>query len=299
MRDGEKETIAREVLALADSFAAVEPVVLAAGSEALLAAEYMANTWLAMPEKTRGSVQTQISNMVDPFVVEPYRTMFSGRSTLRLADVVENGHIFYVYMPREKRSEMSRVINTLVKLEFYREVLRRPDKTRPSLFFCDEFQSFFTSDEGLGDGPFFERSRQSFHANVVATQNLNALLRETSKEETVHSFLGNCAVKMFLRNTEGGTLDYATKHVFGEYLGFIVTAGTSVGEGRGHHGLREGSSISVSAQTLPVVDANRMRTLAIPDKESGAVFAEALVHLASRADIAIKRLRFKVHPLTS
>ena len=297
MRDAEKQAVAKEVLALSDRFTNVVPIVLTPGNEALLAAEYLANTWLSMPEKTRGSVQTQITNMIDPFIVEPYRTVFSGRSTVKLGDVLDNGHIFYVYMPSEERSEMSRVVNTLVKLEFYREVLRRRGKTRPSLFLCDEFQSFFTSDEGRGDGPFFERSRESFHANVVATQNLSTLLREAPKEETVHSFLGNCAVKMFLRNTEGATHEFATKHVFGEYLGFVVTAGASIGEGRGHHGLREGASINVNAQTLPVVAPDRMMHLAIPDRQSGSLYAEALVQLASRDTVAVKRLRFKVHPL--
>lgn len=117
---------------------------------------------------------------------------------------------------------------------------------------------------------------------MVATQNLSSLLRDVAKEETVHSFMGNCAVKMFLRNTEGKTNEYASKNVFGEYLGFITTAGRSIGDRRGHEGLREGASISVTAQTLPVVAPERLTQLAIPDPERGILYAEALVHLGSR-----------------
>ena len=294
----ERALIGTETAALTAALTGAPAVALTPGSEALLAADYLANTWLTMPEKTRGSVQAQLTTMIDPFLTEPYRTVFSGRSTVRLGEVLDQGRILYVFMPRADRSAMSRVVNTLIKLEFYRQVLLRRDKARPSLFFCDEFQSFFTSDEGRGDGPFFERSRQSFHANVVATQNLSGLLRDVSKEETVHNVLGNCAVKLFLRNTEGKTNEYAAKSVFGEYLGFVTTVGRSTGGRGGREGLRDGgTSIGVAAQTLPVVAAERMTQLAIPDAGRGILYAEALVHLASRTAVTVDRLRFKVHPL--
>jgi type IV secretory pathway TraG/TraD family ATPase VirD4 len=295
--ESDRKIIGAEVAELAERLEATAPTLLESGSEALLAAEYLAHSWLPMPDKTRGSIQAHLTTMIDPFLVEPYRTVFSGQSTIRLADVLDQGQIFYVFMPRDDRSAMSRVVNTLIKLEFYRQVLLRRGKTRPSLFFCDEFQSFFTSDDGRGDGPFFERSRESFHANLVATQNLSSLLRDVEKEETIHSFMGNCAVKVFLRNTEGKTNEYASKQVFGEYLGFVTTAGRSIGDQRGHHGLREGASISVSAQTLPVVAAERLTQLVIPDREAGVTYSEALIHLGSRASVIIDRLRFKVHPL--
>jgi hypothetical protein len=297
MPAAERGAMAKEAVVLAARLADAPVVDLSPGSEALLAAEYLANTWLAMPERTRGSVQTQLTTMIDPFLSEPYRTIFSGRSTVTLGDMLDRGRIFYVFMPREERSAMSRVVNTLIKLEFFRQVLLRLHKTRPSLFFCDEFQSFFTSDEGRGDGPFFERSRQSFHANVVATQNLSGLLRDVPKEETIHNFLGNCAIKLFLRNTEGKTNEFAEKSVFGEYLGFVTTVGRSFGDRGGKEGFHEGASISVTAQTLPVVAAERLTQLAIPDKDRGIAYAEALVHLGSRAAVTIDRLRFKVHPL--
>ena len=298
-RDSDRNAIAKEVAELAVTLRAAPAVALTPGSEGLLAAQFLAHTWLEMPEKTRGSVQTQLTTMIDPFLTEPYRTIFSGRSTVRLGEIIDTGRIFYAFMPREDRSAMSRVVNTLVKLEFYRQVLLRRAKTRPSLFFCDEFQSFFTSDEGRGDGPFFERSRESFHANVVATQNLSSLLRDVPKEEIVHSFMGNCAIKIFLRNTEGRTNEYASKNVFGEYLGFVTTVSRSVAEGGGKHGFREGASINLTVQTLPVVAPERLTQLAIPDRERGAQYAEALIHLGSRAAIVVDRLLFKVHALDS
>jgi hypothetical protein len=296
-RDSERAAIGDEVREFAATDAPGSAPSLTAGSEALLAAQYLANTWLEMPEKTRGSVQTQLTTMIDPFLTAPYDRIFSGRSTVQLGDVIDRGGIFYVFMPREDRSAMSRMVNTLVKMEYYRQVLLRRGKSRPSLFFCDEFQSFFTSDEGRGDGAFFERSRESFHANVVATQNLSSLLRDVPKEEIVHSFMGNCAIKIFLRNTEGRTNEYASKNIFGEYLGFITTVGRTGGDGGGRQGFRESASTHVNTQMMPVVAPERMTQLAIPDRERGQLYAEALVHLGSRAAVTIDRLLFKVHPL--
>src|SRR5204863_519108 len=122
-----------------------------------------------------------------------------------------------------------------LKHDYYRQVLLRLDKKRPSLFFCDEFQTFFTSDAGRGDGPFFSRSRQSFHANVVATQNYGGLLAEASKPEIVRNFMGNCAIKLFLRNTDGETNELASKEVFGEYSAVVVNLSES-GSVRGGSG---------------------------------------------------------------
>jgi type IV secretory pathway TraG/TraD family ATPase VirD4 len=287
-----------EVLALAPLLNGAPQINLSPGSEGKLAADFMLNTWLEMPEKTRGSVQSQLKTMIDPFLGEPYRTIFSGRSTVRMGDILDQGRIFYVYMPLADRAAMSRIVNTLIKLEFYRQVLLRRGKTRPSLFFCDEFQGFFSSDDGRGDAPFFERSRESFHANVVATQNFSGLLRDVPKEDTVRNFLGNCATKIFLRNTESKTNEFASKDVFGEYMAQIVTSGRSVSGRGGREGVGYGTNVGTSLQRLPRVPPERFTRLKTPDRNSGENYSEAMVHQGSRSTVEMHKLRFKVHLLS-
>ncbi len=271
------------------------PFVL--GSESALAVEYLLDTWLTMPERTRGSIQTQLILTIDPFLVEPYRALFSGRSSVTLAQVLDEGLIFYSFMPAEDRPEMARLINTLLKLEYYRQVLLRIDKRRPSLFFCDEIQAFFTSDEGRGDAPFFSRSRQSFHANVVATQNFSGLLAAAPKPEIVRNFINNCAVKLFLRNTDGETNEFASKDIFGEYSALIVNLGGTGGARGGREGFATAGTLSEQLQRLRRVPAERFVKLSIPDRSKGNRFAEAMLHLGSRAETLTSRLRFAVHPL--
>lgn len=295
--DAQRAAILHEVKELEPQLAGAPPQALVPGNAALQASEYLGSTWVTMPQKTRSIVEQQLTNMITPFLSNPYRTAFSGKSSFTLREALEEGKIIYVAMPAEEKSAMSQVINTLMKLEYYREVLRHRDKTRFSLFFCDEFQNFITTAEGTGDGPFLEKSRQSRHANVVATQNLSGLLQRVDKPVMINSLLGNCAVKLFLRNDETETVKYASTDVFGQYMSFIVTLGRGGGHQGGWSGFSESASVSEAAQMRPRVPPERFTALTIPDRESGTSYSEALVSIASRQDPIMERLRFKVHPL--
>lgn len=261
---------------------------------------FFADEWTSLAPETRSSVQSYLTNMLDAFLMEPYRSTFSGRSTVRVADVVDRGGLLYVHMPIADKEAMSRVVCTFVKLEFQREVLRRPKKTRRSFLFCDEFQSFFTIQQGKGDADFFERSRQSKHANIIATQNLPALLKVSPQDKNpVMNLLGNCAVKVFLRNTDDETNQFASK-LFGQK---IVTLGAASFGGAGGGGGLIGSvrpaagGYGGSAQYDACVRPEEFTRLAIPSETAGVGHADAIVHLASRADVERKKLRWLVHPL--
>lgn len=258
------------------------------------ALDFFFDEWKPMDEKPRGSIRTFVGNMLGPFLVEPYDELFAGRSTWRIADAIDQGRIIYVYMPIADREVMAKVVCTFIKLEFYRAVLQRPNKRRPSFFLCDEFQSFFTVGQGRGDADAFERTRQSNHANVIAFQNLNALLKQTDKREPVENLLGNCATKLFLRNTDSVTNEFASK-LFGQQIETLTSISTSV-DGRTKRGEGAGS-IAGSAQYAARVKPDDFVQLAVPSQEDGVAFAEAMAHLAARGQVETKRLRWKVHPL--
>lgn len=252
---------------------------------------FFADEWATLADQTRGSIQAYITNMIDPFLLEPYATLFSGRSTMRIADMVDEGKILCVYMPVADKEAMSKVVCTFVKLEYYREILKRPDKKRSSFFMCDEFQVYFTTMPGKGDSDFFERSRQSNHANIIATQNRPALVKAaTDRESVVNNLLGNCAVKIFLRNTDNETNEYASK-IFGQTL--VAMASSSLSQGSGK---QIGSSgASANRQYDQIVRSEEFIGLAVPGGDVD--YADTIVHLASRAAVSKEKLRWKVHPL--
>lgn len=257
---------------------------------------FFKEVWFRMPTDARGTVRSFVSNMLGTFLAPPYDTLFAGRSTARIGDIIDNGGILYVNMPIADKEVMARVVSTFIKLEYYREVLKRRDKKRPSFFLCDEFQSFFTTGQNRGDADAFERTRQSNHANIVAFQNLNALFKQTDRREPVLNMLGNCATKIFLRNTEQETNEFASE-LFGEHIETLTDASVSVGPSGGRRGSSANTSISSSSQYSARVKKDEFAKLGVPSREDGVQFAEAIVHLASRAAVELKRMRWKVHPI--
>ncbi len=251
--------------------------------------------WFELANETKSSARSFLTNMLLPFLEAPFDELFGSRSTKTMGEILDNGHILYVYMPIADRRAMARIVCTFVKLEFYREVLKRVDKTRPSFFLCDEFQAFFTvGSAGMGDNQAFERTRQSNHANIIATQNLPALTLVAPKEDVVTNLLGNCGTKIFLRNTDDKTNEYASK-IFGERIETLVSTSQSV-----THGLRrrpESGSVSSNASYGRRIRADVFTDLAVPSQVDAIPYAEAMVHLAARARVHFQKQTWTVHPL--
>lgn len=263
-------------------------------TDVLRALTFINREWMPLADNTKSVVRAYVGNMLGAFLQQPYDTLFAGRSTMRIGEMIDAGKILYVGLPVADQPMMARVVSTFVKLEFHQEVLRRPRKERPSFFLCDEFQTFLTTDGGGGgDADAFEKTRESNHANVIAFQNMPALLKRASKREPVDSLLGNCAVKLFLRNTDVSTNELASG-IFGEQIETMVGTGLSI-SGRSQPG---SSSVSSSAQYGAKYRKDAFAALAIPSREEGTLYAETLAHIGSRGVVRHERLRWPVHPLT-
>lgn len=269
-------------------------VLTGSGVEAERAIAFMRQEWTSLAKDTKSVVRSFLSNMLGPFLSEPYDTLFAGRSTVSLGQALDEGRLVYVHLPLAEAEVMARVVSTFVKLEFYREVLRRKDKTRPSFFVCDEFQAFFTVGSGRGDADAFERTRQSNHANIVAFQNLNALYKQTDRKEPVDNLLGNCATQIFLRNTDHATNEYASK-LFGEQIESLLGVGDSIAAGQMQG---PSSQIGGAAQYGARVREDRFPRLAVPSRTDNIAYAESMTHLGARARLEAKRLRWRIHPIS-
>lgn len=259
------------------------------------AVSYMSRDWMNLADNTKSVVRTYLGNMLGPFLQEPYDTLFSGRSTMTVGAMIDQGKILYVGMPVAEQEIMAKVVSTFVKLEFFREVLRRIDKPRPSFFLCDEFQTFMTTGSGRGDEDAFERTRQSNHANIIAFQNLPALLKRAPRRDPVDNLLGNCAVKLFLRNTDVASNEYASG-LFGDHVETMVGTGSST-SGRGRSAAT-GRSLSTSAQYGARVRKEVFSGLAIPSRDEAVAHADCMAHIGSRGSVRMERLSWPVHPLT-
>jgi Type IV secretion-system coupling protein DNA-binding domain len=258
-----------------------------------LCLEDFAGNWIDLPHETRTSIQMMVTTMLDPFRYEPYRTFFSGKSSLRIGSMIDQGKILYVNMPTAERTEMARTVSAFVKLEYFREVLRRTRKKRPSLFFCDEFQDFFTARSGAGDASFFDKSRESNHTSVVGSQSLPNLIRRSDSDLEVKSLLGNCATKIFLRNGEADTNTFAAR-LFGERS--FVSTSESVSIGRGLSGAASRTHTRTD-QKDQIIPPEAFVQLARPDRDEGIDYCESIVRLPTGRGAGPRRLRWPVHPI--
>jgi len=256
---------------------------------------YFEQEWRSLPDRHRSGVRSSVTQLIDDFTTAPIAEMISGRSTVSIPDLLEQGKVLYVHLPLAERERVSRILCGLIKLELQREVLRRPRKTRPSFMFADEFQTLFVAGEQHGDSDFFERSRESNHANIVAAQNLSSFLKKTPNRAEVTNFLGLCATKILLRNDEAETNEWASK-LFGERSEIIVSASEAARLDGGWS--RHQTSYSRSTRSVRVVPPDSFARLAVPMQDDPArQHAESIVHLGSRAATEMLELAWPVHPL--
>lgn len=257
---------------------------------------YFEREYGPMADRQKSGVRGTITQLLDEFLVPPFREIFMEPSTLSIGAMIDQGAILYVRMPASERERMSRLVNTLIKLEYQRHILLRVGKERPSFLLCDEFQTFYTTGEGRGDSSFFERSRESRHANIVAVQNLPALLKLNRNAHDVKNFLGNCAVKIFLRQSEEETNRWASA-LFGQRSEMIVTTSEQAALD-GSWSRRRHTSYGRATRSLPRVPPEAFTRLPIPVKgRPDQQFAASIMHLGSRGQTEHHELDWPVNPL--
>ena len=115
------------------------------------------------------------------------------------------------------------------------------------------------------------------------------------EEHSVDNLLGNCATKIFLRNTDPETNKWGSE-LFGEQIETLVSTGRVAGTLDPRH-TGASTAVSSSASYAPVVKPEEFIRLAQPSAKDGIDYAEAIVHLAARAVVTRLALRWRVHPL--
>jgi hypothetical protein len=122
-------------------------------------------------------------------------------------------------------------------------------------------------------------------------------MKRTRNAHDVKNFLGNCAVKIFLRQTEEETNRWASG-LFGERSEIVVTTSEQAALD-GSWSRRRHTSYGRATRSLPRVPIEAFVRLPIPVKGDGTQqFAGAIMHIASRGNTQQHRLDWPVHPLT-
>ena len=256
---------------------------------------YLEGTWLTLAPETLSGINSTLSTVLTPFNNPPFDELMGGRSSVTLGQAIHEGKVIYVHFPVARRRMMAQIVGTLLKVEYGRQVLQKEGKARPSFMFCDEFQVFLTTDKETADADFFERSRGSNHANIVATQTRPALLQRSKEPHPIDHLLGCCATKIFLRNTSPETNEWASAQ-FGERLQTIVSTARSASTSF-RQGQSGGASLSTTTNTARRIKPDRFASLSTPSVPQGIAYADSIVHFAARTETETLSLRWPVHPL--
>lgn len=177
-------------------------------------------------DKTSGSVAMVASNLVSLFVHPPFSEIFSPKGTFNFNKVIDEGQIVYLDMPTAYYGATATVAMLVMKIDFFRCMLSRPrlhkrdeqgnyvkelvNQTRPMVYFCDEFASVVTTGDETGEAGFLDKVREFKCSCILGTQSIPMLLKKIQDNE-VDAILTNTAIKIFLRNTDIKTNEFASK----------------------------------------------------------------------------------------
>jgi len=135
-------------------------------------------------------------------------------------ELIESGKVVGLNFPEALNPALAKVIGTLMKVDYQRAVMLRipvmdahPERHfRPTVFLCDEYQSFATvgADNPTGDERFWSLSRQPKCIPLVATQSISSL-KEALPNEGVKTLLQAFRSKVFLTTSDPDTARYASE----------------------------------------------------------------------------------------
>jgi TraM recognition site of TraD and TraG len=135
-------------------------------------------------------------------------------------ELIESGRVVGLNFPTALNPALSKIIGTMMKVDFQRAVLLRiprmdeePERHfRPTVFICDEYQNFATvgGDNPTGDDRFLSLSRQPKCIPIVATQSISSL-KEALPNEGVKTLLQAFRTKVFLSTSDPDTARYASE----------------------------------------------------------------------------------------
>jgi NAD(P)-dependent dehydrogenase (short-subunit alcohol dehydrogenase family) len=173
---------------------------------------YFFKQFVAMPDKTRGSIVTSVTAELNRFSDGILRECFTTTTDL-VPEMVFNGHIIIMGFPSLSYQEEGTVAQGLFKLMFQRAIearngLGKQFQERPTFLYADEAQYFVSH----YDDTFLSTCRGSKCAVVFMTQSLPTYFAQLGKDKSdaVDGFVGKFGNKVFHLNSCPRTNKYAS-----------------------------------------------------------------------------------------
>jgi hypothetical protein len=169
-----------------------------------------------LSKKTRGFVYATLNTILDSFISGALKEILMSETNTKPEDAFD-GKIFIVDMSVEEYGQTGLLLNIIWKHCFQMAISRskRVENARPIFTVCDENHAFITASDTKAQATL----RSKGHCSISATQNiplyLTALGSGAKATDLVNALLGATENKIFCRNPDITTNDYARK-LFGQ-----------------------------------------------------------------------------------
>ena len=139
-----------------------------------------------------------VKKIRDIFCPDPSRETFAGFDNL-----IAEGKIVCLKVPYSELKQVSQIVGTMVKLNFFDAVMNRlaraeanqGDLGRVVFFVADEYDGYVTQP---GDGAFLAKCREAKCCTIIATQSYESLVAKLKNEHIAHQLLAQLRTKIWL-----------------------------------------------------------------------------------------------------
>lgn len=185
-----------------------------------------------LSDKTRSSVLSTLTTMMDNFLRRPFRMLFSEppeESKKAFPELTHHGVVIVMNLPVKEYGDAGRAAQVVYKYLWQQAAERRnvKENPRPVFLWVDEAQNFATE----YDMQFQATARSSRACTVYLTQNIPNYYAEMGGEHSkyrVDSLMGNLQTKIWHANSDPKTNTEAAE-IIGKSWQIRRNAGTSVG----------------------------------------------------------------------
>lgn len=196
-------------------------------------ADYWLNEYPNLSEKTRSSILSIFTSLIDNFLRRPFRMLFSDPpedwKKIIFPELTHQGVVIVMNLPVKEFGEAGRAAQLVYKYIWQQAAERRKvdDQTRPIFLWVDEAQNFATE----YDMQFQATARSSRACTVYMTQNLPNYYAEMGGEHSryrVDSLVGNLQTKIWHANSDPSTNQNASETI-GKSWQLRESSGQSIG----------------------------------------------------------------------
>lgn len=172
---------------------------------------YLEKSWAKMADRTRGSIQMTLDNIVDQFALGSLRDMFCAGTTIN-PSAVNEGKIIIVDVPVLDFGVVGAIAGAIWKYTAQKDLQRsqRRDYDRPVFIFADEMQHYIARNDVL----FQTTARSARVATVALSQNypgyIDRLGGDQKAKYRLQAWLGNLRTMLFAKNAEPETNNWAS-----------------------------------------------------------------------------------------